>query len=358
MKTSLSFLLLLLFSSTFADPIQKKYIVVLKNDLNYSSLFTHFTLLKNATSTVQPRIFEFPKFQGYIGNFQESQIQDITSDPAVDYIEEDQPVHSFSLEVEHNSPWGLDRVSHRKPSICNNELKTNCSRDYLYDSNDGSAVTVFIIDTGLFVDHSDFDGRASFGPSFITGEDSNDGNGHGTHCAGTIGGKTYGIAKKAKLVGVRVLDKNGSGSMSGVLQGVEWVTKQKLKNSSSKMVISMSLGGGRSRALDATVNAAVDTGIFVVTAAGNDADDACKSSPAGAAEVVTVGSTDSEDNRSSFSNVGKCVDIFAPGSDITSVWIGKKDSINTISGTSMVINFNLFNSQFLINTRLAPMLQE
>lgn len=329
-------LFLFLISTVLAT--EKQYVVVLKNDLTISSLFNHIEKL-SLLEGVKPRIFEFPTLQGYISHFQESQIQEIMNDPAVSYVEEDQLVHANLLEIEHNSPWGLDRVSHRKGSTC---LNTNCTRDYLYDSNDGTSVTVFVIDSGIFVDHSDFEGRASFGPSFIPGEDANDGNGHGSHCAGTIGGKTYGIAKKVKLVGVRVLDENGSGSMAGVLQGVEWVTHQQLKNSSSKMVISMSLGGGKSRALDAAVNAAVDTGVFVVTAAGNDNEDACNSSPAGAAEVITVGSTDNEDNRSYFSNVGKCVDIFAPGSDIRSVWIGKNDSTNTISGTSMVISF--FNS--------------
>lgn len=332
-------LLFLMFASfaSFAfghDVSAKKYLVVLKNDVSYTNLFTHFNLLNN-----NPTVFEFEDFKGYISNFEESQVSAVANDPAVDFIEEDQPVQNFNLQVEHNSPWGLNRVSHHEKSTCEDyEIETDeptCSRDYLYDSNDGNGVTVFVVDTGIYADHSDFEGRAFYGPSFV-GKDSKDENGHGSHCAGTIGGKTYGIAKKAKLVGVRVLDENGSGSMSGVLKGVEWVTQQQRKNSSSKMVISMSLGGGKSRVLDMAVNAAIDAGVFVSVAAGNSNEDACNSSPAGAAKVVTVGATDSEDNRSYFSNVGKCVDIFAPGSDITSVWIGDRDETNSISGTSMV----------------------
>lgn len=199
----------------------------------------------------------------------------------------------------------------------------------------------------------------------MPGSPDTDENGHGTHCAGTVGGKSYGVAKAARLVGVKVLDRNGSGSNSAVIQGIQWVTQNAPRNS----VISMSLGGGYSRATNSAVKSAVDAGITVVVAAGNDGEDAKNYSPASEADAVTVGATDSvcslapvrlfasfprwrrgvevfgvyssltltqkNDNRASFSNYGPVLDIFAPGVNILSAWIGGANSSKSISGTSM-----------------------
>lgn len=316
----------------------RNYIVVLKKETQFSDLVNHFVFIQQVQNVQPIDIFEISDFRGYTGDFEEHQIDQIKSDPVIDFIEEDILLHAYNLEVEHNSPWNLQRVSHRKG--CNVEdpfgnihLESDtCVLDYLYDSNDGKGVTVYVIDTGIFPTHEEFEGRASYGKSFIAGSrESNDENGHGTHCSSIVAGKTFGIAKAAEVVGVKVLDENGSGSLSGVIKGIEWVTKQK----TVKKVASMSLGGGSSRALDMAVNSAVDSGIFMVVAAGNENSDACNSSPAGASKVISVGATDSDDSRAYYSNVGRCVSIFAPGSDIISAWIGDEKSTNTISGTSM-----------------------
>nr|BCY23782.1 uncertain protease [Schizochytrium aggregatum ATCC 28209] len=204
---------------------------------------------------------------------------------------------------------------------------------------DGTGVTVYIVDTGINANHNDFGGRATAGPSFVSGESNgNDGNGHGSHCAGTATGGSYGIARKAQVVGVKVLSASGSGTNQGVLDGINWA----VNDASRPSVISMSLGGGRSTAIDNAVKAAANAGHIVTVAAGNDNADSCNYSPAAAGGngpnggVVTVASTTQSDARSSFSNYGSgCTDIFAPGSSITSVWIGSSSDSNTISGTSM-----------------------
>lgn len=164
----------------------------------------------------------------------------------------------------------------------------------------------------------------------------------GTHCSGILAGSKYGVSKKAKVVGVRVLDANGSGSTSGVLKGIEWVVNQHKSNQKSKSVASMSLGGGYSRVLNAAVNNAVDAGVFFVVAAGNEANNACNSSPASAVNAITVGATDIDDNLAWFSNTGSCVNILAPGVEILSAWIGNRKSTNVISGTSMSTPFIRF----------------
>nr|BCY23783.1 uncertain protease [Schizochytrium aggregatum ATCC 28209] len=205
---------------------------------------------------------------------------------------------------------------------------------------DGTGVTVYIVDTGINANHNDFGGRATAGPSFVSGESNgNDGNGHGSHCAGTAVGGSYGIARGAKVVGIKVLSSSGSGTNDGVISGIEYAVSAA---GSSPSVISMSLGGGRSTVVDNAVKAAANAGHIVTVAAGNDNDNSCNYSPAAAGGngpnggVVTVASTTQSDARSSFSNYGSsCTDIFAPGSSITSVWIGSNSASNTISGTSM-----------------------
>jgi cerevisin len=206
-------------------------------------------------------------------------------------------------------------------------------------------VDVYVIDTGTFVDHVDFEGRAHWGKTIPLNDEDVDGNGHGTHCSGTIAGKKHGVAKKANVYGVKVLGSNGSGSMSDVVKGVEFAVESHLKKvkeakAGSKKgfkgsTANMSLGGGKSPALDAAVNGAVKAGIHFAVAAGNDNADSCNYSPAAAQLAVTVGASTLSDARAYFSNYGKCNDIFAPGLNILSTWIGSKYAVNTISGTSM-----------------------
>lgn len=192
--------------------------------------------------------------------------------------------------------------------------------------------TAYVIDTGVRVSHKDFGGRASSGFDAIDNDDNaDDGNGHGTHVAGTIAGEAHGVAKKAKIVAVRVLDDQGSGTTEQVVAGIDWVTE----NHQGPSVANMSLGGGVDEALDAAVKKSIDSGVTYAVAAGNESADASQSSPARVPEAITVASSTKDDEQSDFSNYGSVVDIYAPGSDITSDWNTGDDATNTISGTSM-----------------------
>lgn len=242
-------------------------------------------------------------------------------------------------ELEKNAPWGLARISHR------DSLTFSTYNKYLYAAEGGEGVDVYVVDTGTYIDHVDFEGRAFWGKTIVPNDADEDGNGHGTHCSGTIGGAKYGVAKKAHIYGVKVLNSQGSGTMSDVVKGVEFAAEshlKKLKDAKEGKVkgfkgstANMSLGGGKSPALDNAVNSAVAAGLHFAVAAGNDNADSCKYSPAAAEQAVTVGASTLIDERAYFSNYGKCNDIFAPGLDIKSTWIGTPYSVNTISGTSM-----------------------
>lgn len=241
--------------------------------------------------------------------------------------------------LEKNAPWGLARISHRDALSFGNFNK------YLYTEDGGEGVDAYVIDTGTNIEHVDFEGRASWGKTIPTGDEDIDGNGHGTHCSGTIGGKKFGVAKKANIYAVKVLKSNGSGTMSDVVKGVEWAAtahsesvsaaKKGKKKGFKGSVANMSLGGGKSRVLDLAVNAAVDAGLHFAVAAGNDNADSCNYSPAAAENAVTVGASTLADERAYFSNYGSCNDIFAPGLNVLSTWIGSKYATNIISGTSM-----------------------
>ncbi|MBL39166.1 MAG: alkaline serine protease [Xanthomonadales bacterium] len=241
-------------------------------------------------------------------------------DKRVVYIEQDRIVSIAATQ--NNATWGLDRVDQR-------DLPLDGS--YTYGPS-GAGVNAYIVDTGILLSHNDFAGRANAGFTAINdGNGTNDCNGHGTHVAGTVGGSTWGVAKNVELWAVRVLGCNGSGTNSGVIAGVDWVAA----NAQLPAVANMSLGGGSSTALDDAVRSAINSGVTFVVAAGNDNSDACVGSPNRVSEAITTGSSTSSDSRSSFSNWGSCVDIFAPGSSITSTWINGNSSTNTISGTSM-----------------------
>jgi cerevisin len=248
-------------------------------------------------------------------------------------------MYTSDRQRQTDAPWGLVRVSHR--SLPNTEAGKNHS--YIYSGEAGEGVTVYVVDTGVQIHHHDFEGRAKWGKTVPVNDTDTDGNGHGTHVAGTIVGKTYGVAKKANVVAVKVLRSNGSGTMADVVKGIEEVVnlhreaeKEAAKaNKKVRSVANMSLGGGRSRVLDRVVDAAVEAGVAFAVAAGNSGDDACDYSPAASAKAVTVGATTNIDAMAWFSNHGDCVDIFAPGHQIESTWIGGNSSTNTISGTSM-----------------------
>ena len=246
--------------------------------------------------------------------------------PDIASIELDGPV--TTQDTQSGATWGLDRIDQRA-------LPLNRSYQYNFAGLYGtSAVDAYIIDTGILSSHVEFTGRVRAGYSSIKDRyGTEDCNGHGTHVSGTVGGTTYGVAKKVRLTPVRVLDCKGSGSWSGVLAGIDWVVSN--HQAGVPAVANMSLGGGVSSAVDTAVSNMIADGVVVAVAAGNSNADACASSPARVPGAITVGATTSSDARASFSNYGTCVDIFAPGNSITSAWNRSKTSTNTISGTSM-----------------------
>ena len=260
--------------------------------------------------------------RGFAATMSPSAVAKVREDPNVAYVEADAAVSMSTTQT--NATWGIDRIDQR-----NRPLSTT----YNYTST-GSGVTAYIIDTGVRTTHSQFGGRAVGGFTAINdGRGSNDCNGHGTHVAGTVGGSTYGVAKQVRIVAVRVLSCSGSGTNSGVIAGIDWVTGNHA--SGTPAVANMSLGGGASSALDSAVNRSISDGVSYAVAAGNSNTNACGSSPARVPAALTAGSTTSTDARSSFSNIGSCVDLFAPGSSITSAWYTSNSATNTISGTSM-----------------------
>ncbi|CAR27058.1 hypothetical protein ZYGR_0I03310 [Zygosaccharomyces rouxii] len=272
---------------------------------------------------------------GYSGYFPSKVLDVIRMSPLIEMVEQDSVVYTQKADTENGAPWGLARISHRE------RLNLGSYNKYLYDEQGGSGVTSYVIDTGVNVHHNQFGGRAKWGKTIPAGDLDEDGNGHGTHCAGTIGSSTYGVAKGADIVAVKVLRSNGSGSMSDVLKGVEWAAqdhqnavKQK-KPGFKGSTANMSLGGGKSPSLDQAVNAAVAAGLNFAVAAGNEDQDACNTSPASASGPITVGASTLSDDRAYFSNYGKCVDVFAPGLNILSTYIGSDSSTATLSGTSM-----------------------
>lgn len=247
-------------------------------------------------------------------------------------IEKDQIVTIDDCQAQTDPDWGLARTNER------GSYDDTAVHTYQYTTGkSGTNVDAYIIDTGIYCQNNDFvnkkTGSCACGYDFVDGS-CVDGNGHGTHCAGTVAGITYGIAKEANLIAVRVLDDNGSGSYTNVIKGINWAANA-ASTSGRRSVANMSLGGGKSTAVNNAVTAAVNAGLFMAVAAGNSNDDACDYSPASATTAFTVGASDINDRRAYYSNYGTCLDIFGPGSDITSAWIGSPDATNTISGTSM-----------------------
>jgi subtilisin family serine protease len=314
-----------------AEAIDGQYIVVFQPNTSLAMRSGH--ILRRKVNT----LFTYDissDFTGYAARLTQTQLNAIRADPEVAYVEVDQMMHAAACSSQSGAPWGLDRLDH-KTSI-------NLDGTYKYPAGAGSGVTAFIIDTGIVCSHTDFGGRCTWGANYVGDGQNTDCNGHGTHVAGTVAGNKYGVAKGANVVAVKVLGCTGSGTNAGVISGVDYAAAKK----TTKSVANMSLGGGVSTALDNAVSAAAAKGVSFVLAAGNSNADACTSSPAKVGgtdpNVITVGATTVEDElgkqkdaRASFSNWGKCVNVFAPGELIQSAWIGGNTATKTISGTSM-----------------------
>ncbi|MFD4694352.1 S8 family peptidase [Streptomyces sp. NPDC058463] len=295
--------------------VQNSWIVVLKDGSTHA-----------ADLGVTPKHTFRNVLEGFSASLSEARAKALSADPRVAYVEQNSIVRLN--ETQTNATWGLDRVDQRNLPL---------STTYAHVTS-ASNVNAYIIDTGIRTSHNEFGGRASIGKDTVgDGRNGQDCQGHGTHVAGTVGGKTYGVAKGAKLIAVRVLDCDGSGTTAGVIAGIDWVTA----NARKPAVANMSLGGSASASMDDAVKKSISSGVSYSIAAGNGLPilglpaNACNYSPARVPEAITVGATDRTDARASFSNYGTCLDLFAPGVDITSAWKDSDSATNTISGTSM-----------------------
>jgi subtilisin family serine protease len=301
--------------------IANQYIVVLKD--NVADVDTEALRLSRDFGGDRNGSFTYHRaIKGFSVRLPEEQATRLANDPRVAFVEEDGVVNIVTTQT--NATWGLDRIDQRNLPL---------DGSYTYNAT-GSGVKAYIIDTGIRATHTQLAGRVISGFTAINdGLGTNDGNGHGTHVSGTVGGTTYGVAKNVTLVAVRVLDSTGSGTNSGVIAGVDFVTSN--HQPGQPAVANMSLGGGISSALDTAVTNSINDGVTYAIAAGNSNVDACGTSPARVASAITVGATTITDARASFSNFGTCLDVFAPGNNITSSWNSSDTATNTISGTSM-----------------------
>jgi aqualysin 1 len=317
------------------EPIPGQYIVVFKEELVTSASVSAIaaelasrhggTLVQTYEDALNGFVVNFPvekSTEAVNGLRQDERIAEVEQDSIVTVAEE-----AAVNTTQTNATWGLDRIDQRNRTL---------NGTFVYNRT-GAGVRVYVIDTGINVSHSEFaNGRALNGYDAVDGSlPAADCNGHGTHVAGTVGGRTYGVAKGVTLIAVRVLSCSGSGSTSGVIAGINWVTNQKRANPSIPAVANMSLGGGASSSLDTAVRNSISAGVTYAIAAGNSNANACNYSPARVSNAITVGATSSNDARASFSNYGSCLDLFAPGVSIRAAWYTSNTATAVLNGTSM-----------------------
>lgn len=300
-----------------AKLVEDKFIVRFKKDVVSAS-----TVSSAIASIAADADYTYSRaFTGFAATLTAEELENLRNDDSVDFIEQDAVVTIQATQ--ENAPWGLARLSNDAPG----------STTYTYDDSAGSGTCSYILDTGVDIAHPEFDGRAVWGSNFA---DSNDGDvqGHGTHVAGTVGGTTFGVAKATKLIAVKVLGDDGSGTNAGVIAGMEYVAGDAAsQDCPSGVTANMSLGGGFSQSINDAADAIVAAGIFLAVAAGNSGADASTFSPASAPNACTVGATDSTDGFASFSNYGELVDVLAPGVGVESSIPG--GGTDTYDGTSM-----------------------
>lgn len=333
-------------SASESVAVPNKYIVVMKPGLSEKAFESHKILITKKQSAVKGAhlkafsknsgiVLEFDvdgKIHGYTGYFAPETVEELKKLKDVEIIEPDSYVKLDAIATQRRAPWGLARISTRE------SLNGATTGDYIYDKEGGAGVTAYIIDSGINLRHKEFEGRAIWGTNVQSDEEDKDYVGHGTHCAGIVGGKTFGVAKKVNLVAVQALDRFGYGTVFDFIEAVQWSAKdaasRKRKPGFKGAVANISWGTLKSEALNMVVDSASDS-LIITVSAGNEDKDACGKSPASAKGAITVGAIDNKDVKAKFSNYGKCVDIFAPGVDIPSAWIGSDSATRIDSGTSM-----------------------
>ncbi|WP_336940235.1 S8 family peptidase [Acinetobacter pittii] len=309
-------------SSQAKGIIKNQYIVILNKDAGPSNDFAKNIAKQHGGKVLQTYDTVLKGFAVYLPEAAGTAfVEAMKKNPNVLSVEND-TIIKIDATTQSNPDWGLDRIDQKA-------LPLNSAYSYLQT---GSGTTAYIVDTGILSTHQQFSGRVLSGYTAISdGNGTTDCNGHGTHVAGTVGGSTYGVAKNVSLVPIRILGCDGSGASSNVIAGLDWI----LKNGKKPAVVNMSLGGEANASLDSAVENLFNNGYVMVVAAGNSNTDACSSSPARVSKAITVAATDSTDTRASYSNYGSCVDIFAPGSQINSSWIGSNTATKILNGTSM-----------------------
>ncbi|KFX98298.1 hypothetical protein V490_02368 [Pseudogymnoascus sp. VKM F-3557] len=318
-----------------AKNVKANSYIVVYNDIDDSTfeseMFGVHSFLSRRDSTFRGmgHKYKMPTFKGYQIEADMDTVNKISESSHVAYVEKDVMVSAYELSVRIGAPWGLDRISHRNGTSEGKE-------EYRYDSSAGEGTTIYVVDSGINIKHEEFGGRAVWGKNYVEGSIDEDEDGHGTHVAGIAGGANYGVASKAHLIAIKVLDAKGDGTSSDVLAGMQWAADDaEKKNQTGKSVINMSLGAGYSEAFNKATAAIIARGVVVVAAAGNEDANASGVSPASTPDVITVGATYRNDTRATFSNWGVAIDVFAPGVGIKSAWKGSTNATMTISGTSM-----------------------
>ncbi|KAF4442240.1 putative endopeptidase K [Fusarium austroafricanum] len=301
-----------------AEEAESKYIIVMKSNAVAKAVESRIAKITSDADYTYSNLFN-----GFSASLTKSELKELLNDPDVDFVEQVATIRGAA--VQENAPWGLARMSNKKTGMDH--------KAYTYDDSAGEGTCTYVLDTGIEVEHPEFEGRARFIQNYVDNADM-DANGHGTHIAGTIGSKTYGVAKKTQLFAVKILDNMRMGQTSSTIAGMDFVVDDaKTRKCPKGIVVNMSVSHAASPAINAAARYIVNSGIFLAVAAGNDDSDASQGSPSNEPMACTVGASAQNDTRASFSNWGVSVDVFAPGVDIKSTWI--KGGVKLMSGTSM-----------------------